>query len=83
MSRWPGSGSRSHGLAPVDAEQHDDEQEQDDDRAGVHDHLHRGEELGVLLHEEHGDAEQGHHQHEGGVDRVAREHDPERADRRR
>ena len=45
-------------LGAVDAEQHDDEQEQHDDRAGVDDHLHRGEEVGVLGDEQHGDAEQ-------------------------
>ena len=35
-------------LGAVDAEQHDHEQEQHDDRAGVDDHLHGGEE--VRLH---------------------------------
>ncbi len=35
---------------------------------------HGGEELGVLLDEKDRDAEQGHHEHEGRVDRVARQH---------
>ena len=46
----------------VDAEQHDHEQEQHDDRAGVHDHLHRGEEVGLHRDELDGDAEQREHQ---------------------
>ena len=63
----------------VDTEQHDDEQEQHDDRTGINDDLHRGQELRVLLDEQHRHAEQCHHQHEGGVDRVACKHDAERA----
>jgi len=58
----------------VDAEQHDHEEEQHDDRAGVDDDLHRGEEVGVFRHEEHGDAEQRHDQAERGVHRAARDH---------
>ena len=42
-------------LLAVDAEQHDHEQEEHDDRAGVDDDLHRGEELRVLEQEEHRD----------------------------
>ena len=42
---------------------------------GVDDHLHGGEEVGALRHEQHGDAEQRHHQHERGVHRVAGQDD--------
>ena len=56
--RWPPSGSIAEVLGLVDAEQHDHEQEQHDDGAGVDDHLHGGEEVGVLGDEQHGDAEQ-------------------------
>ena len=58
-------------LGVVDAEQHDHEQEQHDDRAGVDDDLHGGQEVGLLRDEEHGDAEQGEHEAERGVHRVA------------
>ena len=44
-------------LAPVDAEQHDHEDEEHDDRAGVDDHLHGRDELRVLEQEEHRDAQ--------------------------
>ena len=47
-------------LGLVHAEQHDHEQEQHDDGAGVDDHLHGGQEVGLLRHEEHGHPEQGH-----------------------
>ena len=66
-------------LLAVDAEQHDHEQDQHDDGAGVDDDLHGGEELGVLLEEQHRHAEQRRHQAERRVDRVARDHDPDRA----
>ena len=66
-------------LGPVDAEQHEDEQEQHDDGAGVDDHLHGGQEVGLLRHEQHGDAEQRGHQRQGGVDGVGAEHHAHRA----
>ena len=59
-------------LGPVDAEQHQHEQEQHDDGAGVDDHLHGGQEVGLLGHEQHGDAEQRGHERQGRVHRVAR-----------
>ena len=68
-----------HVLLPVDPEEHDHEQEQHHDGAGVDDHLHGGQERGMLEDEEHGHAEQGHDQHQGGVDRVARHHHPDGA----
>ena len=43
------------------------EQDQDDDRAGVDDHLHRGEEVGVLEHEQHRHADQRLDQEERGA----------------
>ena len=46
--RWTLIGSIAHRLDAVDAEQHDHEQEQHHDRAGVDDDLHGGEEVGVL-----------------------------------
>ena len=60
-------------LPSVDAQEHDHEQEQDDDGAGVDDDLHGGQEVGRLVDELDGDAEQGHDQHEGAVDRVAQQ----------
>ena len=70
-------------VLAVDAEQHDHEQDQHDDGARVDDDLHGGEELGVLVEEQHGDAEQRRDQAQRRVHRVAREHDAERADRAR
>ncbi len=49
-------------LDAVHAEQHDHEQEQHHDRAGVDDDLHGGQEVGVEREEEHRDAEQGRDQ---------------------
>ena len=69
--RWIGNGSIAQVLGLVDTEQHDHEQEQHDDRAGVDDHLHGGEEVRLLRDEQHGDAEQGEHEAERGVHRVA------------
>ena len=40
-------------LAAIDAEEHDHEQEEDDDRTGVDDHLYRREELCIFLDEQH------------------------------
>ena len=51
----------------VDAEQHDHEEEEHDDGAGVDDDLHGGEEVGLLGDEQHGDAEQRHHQRQRRV----------------
>ena len=43
--RWPFNGSIAEVFGAIDAEQHDHEQEQHDDRTGVDDHLHCREEL--------------------------------------
>src|SRR5665647_2997274 len=64
-------------LLAVDTEEHDHKEEQDDDGSGVDDDLYRGQEVITLQHEEHGDAEQGHHQHQGRVHRVAGHHHPD------
>ena len=57
-------------LGLVDAEQHDDEQEQHHDRAGVDDDLHGRQEVGVLGDEQHGDTEQREDQAERGMNRM-------------
>ena len=58
-------------LGPINAQQHDHEQEQDDYRSGVDDDLNRGQERGVLKDKQHGHAKQGLDQEQGGVHRVA------------
>jgi hypothetical protein len=70
------------GFVLVDAEQRDDEQEQHDDRARVDDDLDDGDELRVLLEEEHGHRDQRQQQEQRVVHRVAREHHTEGADER-
>ena len=65
-------------LGLVDAEQHDDEQEQHDDRAGIDDDLHSGQELGLLGHVHHGDAEQCEDEAQRGVNRMRARDDPDR-----
>jgi hypothetical protein len=55
----------------LDVDQHDHEQEQDHDAAGVDQDLHRRQELGVAQHEEHRHHEEGLEQGEGGVDRAS------------
>ena len=66
-------------LLAVDAEQHDHEQEQHDDRAGVHDDLHRGEQVSLLLDEEDRHAHQRRNERERGVHGIAGEYHSERA----
>ena len=66
-----GQGFHVDVLAPVDAEEHDHEEEEDDDGAGVDDDLHGGQEVGLLLNEQDGHAEERHDQAQGGVHRVA------------
>ena len=68
-------------LGPVDAEEHQHEEEQDDDGAGVDDHLHRGQEVGLLGDEEDRDPEQRADERERGVHGVA-VRAPRRAHRR-
>src|SRR5581483_6231319 len=80
-------GDRALGLQHVDdplarpphTEQHDHEQEQHDDGAGVHDHLNGEQELCGLLDEQHGHAEQRLDEEQRGVDGVAGGHDAEAA----
>ncbi len=75
----PPQGLLGNVLLAVDAQEHDHEQEQHDDGAGVHDDLDGRQEVGLLLDEEHGHAEQRHHEHQGGVDGVAGHHDADGA----
>ncbi len=72
-----GVGAQVFGL--VDAEQHDHEQEQHDDGAGVDDDLHRGQEVGLERDEQDGHAEQREHQAQGAAHRVLAEDDAEGA----
>src|SRR5690606_14429805 len=67
-------------LDPVDGEQHEHEQDEDDDGAGVDDDLHGGQEVRLLGHEQHGDAEQGADERQRRVHRVLAEDDAQRAD---
>ena len=69
-------------LLAVDAEQHDHEQEQHDDRAGVDDHLHRREQVRLLLDEEDRHAHQRDDEQQRRVHRVARQHHAQRAGER-
>ena len=68
-------------LSAIDAEEHDHEQEEHDDGAGVDDDLHRGEEVGRLRDEGDGDADQRHDQAQRGVHGVLHRDDTDRADR--
>jgi hypothetical protein len=58
-------------FGSVNTQQHDNEKEQHNNCTGVHDYLHRGQELCVLGHEEHGDAKQSEHQTQCGMHRIA------------
>ena len=72
--RWARQGLLGQVLLAVDAEEHDHEEEQHHDGAGVDDDLHGGQEVGLLLDEEHGHPEQRHDQHQRGVHGVAGDH---------
>ena len=52
-----------------EVEQHDDEQEHDHDRAGVHEHLDRADEVRVQHHVQRREAEHRVHQPERGATR--------------
>jgi hypothetical protein len=58
-------------VVAVHPEQHDHEQEQDHDRAGVDDHLHDPEERRLQREVQPGDRQKVHHQHQRRVDDVA------------
>ena len=66
-------------LRPADAEQHDHEHDQHDDRPGVDDHLHDGEEVRLHRHEVHRDAEQRQHEAERRVDSLVEHDDADRS----
>jgi hypothetical protein len=79
-TRWPRSVSMSESLESTPTE-HEDEQEQHEDRAGVDDHLGGGQERRVL-----GGVEAGQRQHHRGQEQrrvhgVAAEHHHDRRDR--
>ncbi len=63
----------------VDPQEHEHEQEQHDDGAGVDDHLDGGEEVGLLRHEEHSDPEQGGYEGERRVHWVLADDDTDGA----
>jgi hypothetical protein len=65
-------------VDPVDAEQHDHEQEQHHDRAGVHDDLHREQERGVEHQVHHRDAPEVHDEEQRGVDDAPGDEHPDR-----
>ena len=52
-------------------EQHDDEKEQDHDRAGINEHLDYANEVCIERHEESGKSEKGNNQAESARDRVS------------
>ncbi|MBP2476076.1 hypothetical protein JOF53_004948 [Crossiella equi] len=62
-----------HRVRAVPADQHQHEQEQHHDRAGVDDDLHHAEERRLLHQVQHAEAEHGEHQPQRGVHRVAGE----------
>src|ERR1043165_469592 len=61
-----------------DVDEHDDEEEEDHDAAGVDEHLHGADELGPLDDEEHGDAEEREQEKQRRVHRVAHRDDEDR-----
>ena len=58
-------------LFRAEIEQHDDEEEQDHDCAGVNEHLNHADEVSVEHHEKRGQAEKGNDQAERAGDWVA------------
>ena len=66
----------------VDADQHDHEQEEHQDGAGVDDDLHHEQERGVLRRVQHGDGDHHAGHGDGRVDRLAREEESEGAEHR-
>jgi len=65
-----------------DADQHQDEQEQHHDRAGVDDDLHDAQEVGALGQVEDREADHGHRQRQRGVHGLLGEDHPQRAEDR-
>src|ERR1051325_1010480 len=66
----------------LQVQQHDHEEEEDHDCAGVDDHLQRGEERGVEQDVHHGQGEERRHERQRADHRVAVQHDDEREDQR-
>jgi hypothetical protein len=71
-----------HRVGRVPADQHQHEQEQHHDRAGVDDDLHEAEERRLLDHVGHTEREHRQHQEQRRVHRVAREDHAERPEQR-
>ena len=69
-----------HRVGGVDADQHQHEEEQHQDRAGVDDDLHREEERRVEGGVQHGQADHHHGQQQRGVHGLADEQDAERGE---
>ena len=67
-------------VGGIDADQHHDEEEQHQDRAGVDDDLHREQERRVEGGVEEREADHHHGQQERGVDGLADEQDAEGRD---
>ena len=68
--------------AQIAADQHDHEQEQHDDRAGVHDDLHHGHKLRVQHDEHHRQYGEVQEQRQGAIDRVLAQNNSESAGNR-
>src|SRR4029079_700913 len=73
--QFPTEPSRVADPAMTEVEQHDHEQEHDHDRAGVHQHLDRADELGVEHHVERGQAEHRVHEPERRLHRTLSRHE--------
>ena len=81
-SDHPGQGVRPlrfRGPAALHVEQHDDEEEERDHRARVHQDENEGQEVGVELDEEPGHAGEAEKEAHGAVHRVLAEDHPEGA----
>jgi len=66
----------------LDVQQHDDEEEQRGDGAGVNEDEHEREEVGLEHDEQAGDADEREHEAHRGVDGVLVQHRGERGDDR-
>jgi len=76
---WPETAAALQEHCVLQVQEHDDEQEQDDDRPGVDDHLEDADELRVEPDEEHGEQEEVRYECARAVHGVLVEDDAERA----
>ncbi|GBE22185.1 hypothetical protein BMS3Bbin01_01548 [bacterium BMS3Bbin01] len=67
-------------FGTVDADEHDDEQEQCHDRTGIDHHLYDGDKMGKVHDVENSERQQREDQAHRRLDRVLREHHRQRAD---